>query len=494
MIGKAFFENLAESANPVFIKELRQNFRNRRLLLVMTLMLLLQFGCSIIFSFGDFRDKDTAGSIFFLIILFAGFILSCIVCSLSAEQRFSQERADKELNYTMLTSLSPASVIIGKLESALVMIPFIYSLLLPFMAAAYFMRGISLESLLLIPFLIPILLLASLGGILAGSFGKRGISNLFTMGMIFFGFSFFSPGLFFVTRVMLGTTVDLQEFLLLLACEYVLSALLGVLLFLFTLKIISPKKSNRNFALKIYLFLLPFITLAGMLPLHAFTSSFDEEVFFTLEFLFAGGVVFLLLVTSIFEPPTAGIRTFMECPTKPVRRLLHFIFSTGFTGSLILSALIIFIPLAILPFMHFGLTERIVVYACVSCLFALENILILAHGLSWGTKLHLPPWALTLLLLIPGIVPAFRFSDASPVMQIVFMMISPLYALIMAFTGPTLMSNGNTIQFTGMLASCIGTGVLFLVFSRVFIRAFRHHRRPAEADSIKTPTPEMLGK
>ena len=490
MIGKAFFENLAESANPVFIKELRQNFRNRRLLVVMSLMLLAQFGCSIFFTQGDYRDSDTAGSIFFLIILFAGFILSCVVCSLSAEKRFSEERADKELNYMMLTALSPASIIIGKLESALVMIPFIYSLLLPFMAAAYFMRGISLESLLLIPFLFPFLLLASLGGILAGSFGKRGISNLFTWGMIFFGFSFFSPGLFFATRIMLGTTFDLGEFLLLLACEYVLSALGGILLFLFLIKFISPKKSNRNFALKIYLFILPFITLVCMLPLFALTTAFDKEIFYTLEALFTGGAVFLLLATSIFEPPMAGIRTFMECPTNPVKRVLHFVFSTGFSGSLILSELLIFIPLAILPFMHFSLAERTVVY----CLFTLENILILSHGISWGTRLHLPPWALTILLLIPGIVPAFQVPAVSPVVQIVFMTFSPLYALITVFTGPVVMDGGNTVQFMGMLASGIGTGVLFLAFSTVFIRAFKHHRRPAEADAIKTPTPEMLGK
>ena len=74
------------------------------------------------------------------------------------------------------------------------------------------------------------------------------------------------------------------------------------------------------------------------------------------------------------------------------------------------------------------------------------------------------------------------------------MTISPLYALITVFTGPVVMDGGSTVQFMGMMSSGIVTGVLFLAFSHVFIRAFKHHRRPAEADSIKTPTPEMLGK
>ena len=161
MIGKAYFEKLAENANPVFVKELRQNLRSRNILIFMSLMLLVLYGCTLAFTLSELKDSDKLGTIFFLTILFAGFFLSASICFFGSEQRFTKERADKELNYTLMTTLTPRTIILGKLESAMVMVPFIYSLLLPFMAAAFFMRGIPLESLLIIPFLIPILFLTS---------------------------------------------------------------------------------------------------------------------------------------------------------------------------------------------------------------------------------------------------------------------------------------------------------------------------------------------
>ena len=50
MVGKAFFENLGESLNPVFIKEMRQYFQNRRMVLLMGGLLLVEFICTLFFS------------------------------------------------------------------------------------------------------------------------------------------------------------------------------------------------------------------------------------------------------------------------------------------------------------------------------------------------------------------------------------------------------------------------------------------------------------
>ena len=373
------------------------------------------------------------------------------------------------------------------------MVPFIYSLLLPFMAAAYFMRGIPLESLLLVPFLLPILFLASLIGILAGSFGKRALGVLCLVGLFILAPTLFTPVIIFGIRI-LGAGFDVGEFLILLACEYVLSILVGGVIILLVVRIISPPKSNCAFALKIYLFALPFITLVLMLPFVFFSSSFTKELFFKLEFLSMASVFCLLLLLSLWEPPAAGIRAYMKCPTGPAGRMLHFIFSTGVSGSLILAAIILFIPLVILPFMDSSIIIPTSVYGVMSFMFSILSIIILSHALSLWMKSVVPAWILALGLAVPEIcllVRADRF--VTEIAQIVFMQICPIYALQKAFSVPV-MYGRSTVQFFGMLTSCAVTGVLFLAFSPFIYKAFKLHRHPSDDDAIMTPTREMRNK
>ena len=106
MVGKAFFENLGESLNPVFIKEMRQYFQNRRMVIFMGLLLIVQFIVALFFASAMTLDADgDEGVVFFLLIICAGAGLSVLLCSIGAEQRFAEERSDTELNYAMLTTL-----------------------------------------------------------------------------------------------------------------------------------------------------------------------------------------------------------------------------------------------------------------------------------------------------------------------------------------------------------------------------------------------------
>ena len=45
-----------------------------------------------------------------------------------------------------------------------------------------------------------------------------------------------------------------------------------------------------------------------------------------------------------------------------------------------------------------------------------------------------------------------------------------------------------------LVISAIVSGVLFLVLSPVYFKAFRLHRRPDDSDAVKTPTAEMMKK
>ena len=501
MNGQNFFENLGESANPVFIKEMRQYFQNRRMVLLMGLLLLVEFICTLFFSAADadYSADGGAGVAFFLLVIFGGAVLSVIICSLGAEQRFAEERSDKELNYAMLTTLKPASIILGKLEGALVMILCIFSMLLPFLTAAYFMRGISAASLLLVLFMIPPLILFTLAGILAGSFGKRWITILYFIVLINSGFFLVPAGFDIAQDLMNGAALD-PEIWIALVIEYGVSLLIGALLFLLSVAVVAPPKSNRLFAVKLYLFLLPFFTCAVMAPFYfAFRSagSFTKEIFYIVEFLFVGGSFGTLLLISLFEQPAAGIRVYTKCPRNIIGRLLHFIFSTGFCGSLILAALVMLIPAAILPYMKFGRSGVVGAYGFLCIMFTVLSAVLLSQILAWGTKLRLAPWVWTLIFLIVGnagvLIPVIAnegYDNLKESTQILAMQFSQIFTFIEFIDS----SSTRKVIPNALLVSAIVTGVMFLLISPIFIKAFRLHRHPDDSDAVKTPTAEMLKK
>jgi multisubunit Na+/H+ antiporter MnhC subunit len=500
MIGQKLFEELGESANPVFIKEMRQYFQNRRMIILMGLLLLIEFICTLFFSSAAEYSADGGNGVaFFLLVVFGGAILSVIICSLGAEQRFAEERSDKELNYAMLTTLKPASIILGKLEGALVMILCIFSLLLPFLTASYFLRGLSAASLLLVLFMIPVLVLATLAGILAGSFGKRWITILYFIALINAGISIVPFGFGIAQELIDGAALD-PEIWIALGVEYGISLLIGGLLFLLSVAVVSPPKSNRLFAVKLYLFLLPFFTCAVMTPFYlAFRSSgsFTKEIFYAVEFLFAGGAFGTLLLISLFEQPTAGIRVYMKCPRNFFGRIFHFIFSTGFCGSLLLAVPVMVIPLVILPFMKFRRPGEIGAYGFLCMMFTVLSAVLLSQILSWMTKLRLLPWLWTVIFLVVGnagvLVPVIineGYEDLHESVQIIAMQFSQIFTFIEFVDGSTTHSPIPT----ALVVSAIVTGVLFLVLSPVYFKAFRLHRRPDDSDAVKTPTAEMMKK
>lgn len=500
MIGQKFFDNLGESANPVFIKEMRQYFQNRRMVLLMGLLLLVEFICTLFFSSAsDYSADGEAGVVFFLLVIIGGAILSVLICSIGTEQRFAEERSDKELNYAMLTTLKPASIILGKLEGAMVMILCIFSLLLPFLTAAYFMRGLSAASLLIVLFMIPPLVLVTLLGILAGSFGKRWITILYFILLINAAFSIIPAGFSIAQELMEGAALA-PEIWITLGVEYAVSLLIGGLLFLLSVAVVAPPKSNRLFAVKLYLFLLPFFTCAVMAPFYfAFrsTGSFTKEIFYAVEFLFAGGAFGTLLLISLFEQPTAGIRVYTKCPRNFFGRLLHFIFSTGFCGSLVLAVPVMLIPAAILPFMKFSRSGEIGAYTFLCMMFTVLSAVLLSQILAWGTKIRLAPWGWTLIFLVVGnagvLIPVIAndgYDNLKESTQILAMQFSQIFTFLEFVDG----SSTRAAIPNALLVSAIVTGVLFLLISPIFYKAFRLHRRPGDSDAVKTPTAEMLKK
>ena len=288
MFGR-IVSSIGEHLNPVFIKEMRQYFQNRRMLLLMGALLLGEFVLTLFFSSAmSLNNQDaTSGVIFFLLIICGGCILSVFICAIGAEQRFAEERSDRELNYAMLTTLRPASIIWGKLEGALVMLLCIFSMLLPFLTAAYLMRGLSVASLLLTLYILPVLLLTTLAGIFAGTFGLKWLSILYFIGLLNFAIGVVPFGFAIADELIDGGALDLELWVYLLV-EYEAAFLIGALFFLLSVAVISPPKSNRMFWPKLYLFALPALALLMIAPYYILFAGPDypPEMFYVFEYLF----------------------------------------------------------------------------------------------------------------------------------------------------------------------------------------------------------------
>ena len=499
MIGKAFFENLGESLNPVFIKEMRQYFQNRRMVIFMGLLLLVQFIVTLFFASAMTFDADGSdGVVFFLLIVFAGAGLSVLLCSIGAEQRFAEERSDKELNYSMLTTLKPSAVILGKLEGAMVMILCIFSMLLPFLTAAYFMRGLSAASLLVTVCLFPILVLYALAGIFAGSFGQKWVTVLFFVGIFNSAFALIPAFFEIVEDLMERGSID-STFWITVLVEYEIALLAGIMLFLLSLAVVSPPKSNRLLPAKAYLFALPFLSLLMMIPYYIVygPSDFPPDVFFFLEFTFCCFAAVVFGIIAIFEMPTNSIRVYMKCPRAPVGRFLHFLFSTGFSGSLILAFLVLAIPFALLPFGDLSADETAYFQGFLSIIVSFLGFVTFSLVLSWRTKLPLPAWLWILifevagntLAWIPVLLNGGEIRGLRDYVRHVCMLVSHFYALVeLVDTAPLWAFNLHALY-----ASLAVTGVLFLLLLPAIVKAFRMHRRPDD-EAVKPPTKEMLRK
>ena len=130
-------------------------------------------------------------------------------------------------------------------------------------------------------------------------------------------------------------------------------------------------------------------------------------------------------------------------------------------------------------------------------MFTVLSAVLLSQILAWGTKLRLAPWVWTLIFLIVGnagvLIPVIANDGSDNIrepVQIVAMQFSQIFTFIEFIDG----SSTREAIPNALVVSAIVSGVLFLLISPIFFKAFRLHRRPDDSDAVKTPTAEMLKK
>ena len=140
---KAILRYLDDHINPVLLKELRQSFHNKRMLLTMATLLAAQLIVLLFFQ-KSALEKGTSfptGSAMMSIQMFILALSGLVLCVGSSYNRYLTERTNRELDYSLLSVLTPHQILQGKIAAAIVLLAFIYALCLPGALAALLMAG-----------------------------------------------------------------------------------------------------------------------------------------------------------------------------------------------------------------------------------------------------------------------------------------------------------------------------------------------------------------
>jgi len=136
--------------NPVLVKETRQAVRSLLLLTVFCLLLagltagsFIYLGVQVAMSALDPVLKQMAGP-FYLSLIAGGLQFAVLLGGIATFFRAKQEREPGRADLLYITTLTPARIVRGKWGASLVFAAMMVSLGLPFMAVAYFLRGVSL--------------------------------------------------------------------------------------------------------------------------------------------------------------------------------------------------------------------------------------------------------------------------------------------------------------------------------------------------------------
>lgn len=319
--------------NPILLKEIRQMFHNTLTAIMITLLLFAEL--VLVFFVSKFYDGSDEGEWFFGVQC-VGFAFVCFVlCAFRTCWLFNRERHDKELDYSRLSMISPSTVAIGKLLSSCLMMIFVLSLVMPFMLIAYFLRGISIATILFTNFYVIImtLLLIQLS-LLLGSFGKKGMELL----------AFVIGGAYCISvLVVVIALIEISNFDTLLGFACVIPFLLIILVQLYAWTVASIRRGSGNvmFAPRLCTFIIAFlITAFNALMVFCKVSNDVEEILAVIISVMLTFFYIILHVASVFERETPGSRIMRERGKSHLKRFLGVFFTSSRYNSMALSILL----------------------------------------------------------------------------------------------------------------------------------------------------------
>ena len=375
-------EDMSDYLNPLLVKEVRQLFHSKQYLVLIALFLLGELSVLYVMML-NYKDmtvntKEHLGEMAFAFQCVGMSLAVFIVSVFRTCQTFNNERLDKNLDYTRLCSITPFTVAIGKLLSSVVNMLVLVALILPFMVISYFLRGISLQNIMIwLAILIPQYIVGIQVAVFIGSIGKKGAEALLFLAVVIVLPFMIGMG---VSVSFMGRTPKIEQIAVTLA---IIAIALFSQAFAWTVAMISRSKSNIMFhprlcALAIcILYPLLYIIMIAYAPKSISFSRRPENILMVITTLMSM-VIGTIQLAFVFEREQPGARVMAERPKGKFFRAVMFFLSSGRAGGVSLSIFLMMIEAAVIAvaFKYSTVTREslspliISLYVLFYCLFA----------------------------------------------------------------------------------------------------------------------------
>ncbi|MDG2388217.1 MAG: hypothetical protein P8M30_02750 [Planctomycetaceae bacterium] len=138
--------SFSDRFNPLVVREIRQIVKARSFITVFSLLLIGSWAFSVLGVINQFEQMEYTelGPFFYRVYLVA--LIGCLMFAIPSNAFFSmaQEFHDRAFEMLAVTTLSPAKIVAGKLQGAVVMM-FVYaSAVVPFICLSYMLGGLGL--------------------------------------------------------------------------------------------------------------------------------------------------------------------------------------------------------------------------------------------------------------------------------------------------------------------------------------------------------------
>lgn len=143
-----FGERLADTVNPIVVKEVRQGLRTRVFWIFFSLMLLANLFISLVFfAMNDGVATDTGKYAFIAYFVALGLVQFFVIPYVSYRS-MAREAEDETWVLLTLTGLGPRKILAGKLTSSVLQGTLYASAAAPFLLFSYFLNGIDLPTII----------------------------------------------------------------------------------------------------------------------------------------------------------------------------------------------------------------------------------------------------------------------------------------------------------------------------------------------------------
>jgi hypothetical protein len=416
-----------DALNPIVIKELRQAVNGKFVAAVLMLFLLISviaIAIAMISMDGGGGGMDAGAGV--LMGLQGILIGTCLLFLPSyAAIRLAGEYNDNNVDLMFITTIKPRAIIWGKLLSTSIVVVLIYATCMPFMTLTYLLRGVDLPSIAMVLALgfgavIGAAQLAIFAACVTTTRGFRvllGLGLLASLGGIF---GMTMGGSFSIVQFGAASMGDGWEFWAILGtfAGFLIAAI--VLLYTWSVALISPPMSNRMLPVRITMLIVWLAASAILIAWGLVEKDNDPfEIWIICSSLYFG----LMALISICERTEWSPRIRRTLPDMLVARLFKMLFYSGAAGGIGLAAVMMGVMLvaakAFETLVNFNFDDDVYLIAIGLFLYCycygMTGMLVRKMGLSGIVKQE-HTWALAFVLAAVGctfpLLMGYIFFDA----------------------------------------------------------------------------------